>query len=82
MHTISKVIEVNGIVNEQHQLFFEEPLTEIPSGKVRVFLMFENENEISEKEWLASAMRNPAFDFLRDEREDIYTLLDGRPLSA
>ncbi|MBS4029199.1 MAG: hypothetical protein KGZ58_11280 [Ignavibacteriales bacterium] len=82
MHTISKAIEINGIVNEQHQLFFEEPLTHIPSGKVRVILMFENEDEITEKEWLASALRNPVFEFLKDEREDIYTLLDAKPLDA
>ena len=34
--------------------------------------------ELEEYELLKAAMRNPAFDFLRDE-EDIYTLVDGKP---
>lgn len=29
--------------------------------------------------WLKAAMHNPAFDFLHDNTEDIYTLADGKP---
>lgn len=35
--------------------------------------------EQEEYEWLKAAMRNPAFDFLKDSEEDIYTLADGKP---
>ncbi len=32
-----------------------------------------------ESEWLQAAARNPAFDFLNDPEEDIYSLADGDP---
>ena len=38
-----------------------------------------NEEEIDEKEWLRGANANPAFDFLKEPEEDIYTAEDGRP---
>lgn len=34
---------------------------------------------IDEREWLHAAASNPAFDFLKDPEEDIYTLADGKP---
>lgn len=37
--------------------------------------------ELEEFEWLKAAARNPAFDFLKDPEEDIYTLDDGKPFS-
>ena len=36
-------------------------------------------SDISEGEWLATAARNPAFDFLKDPREDVYSASDGEP---
>jgi hypothetical protein len=38
-----------------------------------------NEEEIDEKEWLRLANTNPAFDFLKEPEEDIYTSENGRP---
>ncbi len=35
--------------------------------------------ELEEYEWLKAAASNPAFDFLNDPEEDIYTLADGKP---
>ena len=35
--------------------------------------------DIDEIEWLWAASANPAFDFLKEPGEDIYTLADGRP---
>jgi len=34
---------------------------------------------IGETEWLQAATANPAFDFLSDPKEDVYTLSDGEP---
>jgi hypothetical protein len=39
------------------------------------------EGEIDEIEWLRAAATNPAFDFLKDPEEDIYTLEDGKPFN-
>ena len=33
----------------------------------------------TELEWLKGLARNPAFDFLEDPAEDIYSLSDGKP---
>jgi hypothetical protein len=39
----------------------------------------DEDNELDEDKWLRSLSVNPAFDFLKDEAEDIYTLEDGQP---
>ena len=40
------------------------------------------DDEINEKEWLTSAMKGGAFDFLNDAKEDIYTIEDGEPYNS
>lgn len=42
----------------------------------------EKEADIDEVEWLRAAAVNPAFDFLKEPEEDIYTLADGRPFDG
>jgi len=37
-------------------------------------------DDFDETLWLKAAATNPAFDFLNDPEEDIYTLADGKPL--
>jgi hypothetical protein len=37
------------------------------------------ETDIDESEWLRAAAMNPAFGFLKEPEEDIYTLVDGKP---
>jgi len=37
--------------------------------------------ELPEDEWRRAAARNPAFAFLSDPAEDIYSAADGRPLT-
>ena len=46
---------------------------------VRVSHLLPEDSDISETEWLQAAAANPAFDFLKDPEEDIYTLSDGEP---
>ncbi len=36
-----------------------------------------SDDSTDEREWLRAATRNPAFDFLKDSVEDIYTPADG-----
>ena len=43
--------------------------------------MSHKEGEINENEWLRFAANNPAFEFLNNLEEDIYTLKDGKPLN-
>ncbi len=79
-----RAIEVTGSIDEQRRLHLDEPLPFGGSGKVRVIVLISEEAsesaEVSEEgEWLRSAANNPAFGFLHDAEEDIYTLEDGRP---
>ena len=46
---------------------------------VRVSHLLPEDSDISETEWVQAAAANPAFDFLKDPEEDVYTLSDGEP---
>lgn len=72
-------IETTGTIGANRQLLLDEDLPENVSAKVRVIVLFD-ENDVSEKDWLKVASKNDAFDFLNDEAEDIYTLEDGKPV--
>ncbi|HKA52395.1 MAG TPA: hypothetical protein VKJ47_01910 [Candidatus Binatia bacterium] len=76
---ITKALEVTGTIDEQRQLHLDEPLPIVGPSRVRVIILIPEETDISETEWLRSAASNPAFDFLREPEEDIYTLADGKP---
>ncbi len=45
------------------------------------FSMKDLVTDISEKEWLRSVATNPAFDFLSNADEDVYSLADGKSFS-
>jgi len=79
MEASMRALEVTGMVDEQGQLHLDEPLRVTGPGRVRVILLFPDAEDINESEWLSAASRNPAFDFLKEPEEDIYTLADGRP---
>jgi hypothetical protein len=76
-----KVIETTATVDECGHLQLDEP---VPAGgprrvRVIVFLPDDQPADTSEREWLGAAARSPAFDFLQDPREDVYSASDGRP---
>ena len=75
-----KTIEVTGTVDKRHRLILDKPLPIDGPSKVRVIIMTE-EHEIGEREWLRAAATNPAFDFLKEPEEDIYTATDGKPFN-
>lgn len=80
METTMTAIELTGTVNEHCQLQLDD-LLPIPGPKrVRVIVLYSLIDEWDEKEWLRAAARNPAFDFLKDPEEDIYSLADGKPI--
>ncbi len=78
---ILKAIEVSGNVDEQHELHLDAPLPITGPSRVRIIILFPEQPDIDEGEWLKAAETNPAFDFLKEAREDIYTLNDGKPFS-
>ena len=67
-------------VDRDHRLVLDAPLPIAGPSRVRVIILVaEEEIEIAEQEWLRAASANPAFEFLKDPEEDIYTLADGKP---
>ncbi len=75
-----QAVELIGTIDEKGQLHLDAPISAVGQGRVRVILIPE-EAEIGENEWLKAAASNPAFDFLKDPVEDIYTLDDGQPFN-
>lgn len=71
-------IETTATIGPNRQLLLDEDLPESASPKVRVIVLFD-ENDLDEPEWLRAGAENKVFDFLNDEEEDIYTLADGKP---
>ncbi len=43
------------------------------------YTLLSDQTDIDEGEWIRAAANNPAFDFLKEPKEDIYTLTDGKP---
>jgi hypothetical protein len=76
-----RAIETTGTVDERRQLHLDEPLPVGSSGKVRVIVLI-SEEDAEDSEWLRAAATNPAFEFLGDAEEDVYTLDDERPFGA
>ena len=79
MEGISKALEVTGTIDEQRQLHLDAPLPLIGPSRVRIIILIPEETDINEADWLRSAAANPAFEFLKEPEEDIYTLADGKP---
>ncbi len=77
-----RALEVTGTVDEQGRLHLEQTLSNVSPGPVRVIVLFPEETDISEQEWLRAASNNPTFDFLNDPEEDIYTVAEGEPFSV
>ena len=78
MKTPTRAIELTGRVDEEGGLHLDEPLTMLEPGRVRVILLLPD-RDLEEREWLRAAATNPAFDFLKDPAENIYTPDDGQP---
>jgi hypothetical protein len=79
MDVAVKAIETTGTIDVQHRLLLDEPLSVPGPTRVRVIILLPENTDIDEKEWLYAAASNPAFDFLNEPEEDIYTSEDGRP---
>jgi hypothetical protein len=67
-------------INAQGQLQLDQPLAFATDSRVRAILLFPEMIESEELKWLKIAASNPAFQFLNDPEEDVYTLEDGQPI--
>lgn len=78
MGVTAKAIETTGTIDAQRQLVLDDQLSVAGPTRVRVIILLPEEADIDEMEWLRAAA-NPVLDFLKEPKEDIYTLADGRP---
>jgi hypothetical protein len=79
MENIERAIEATGTIDAERRLVLDEPLPVAGPKRVRVIILLPEDTEVDEKGWLRAASANPAFDFLKEPEEDIYTHEDGRP---
>ncbi len=77
-----KAIEINSKTDKYGNLKIEYPLNK-KNRNVRVLILLDDDyiNPEDEKLWLQSISKNPAFDFLNDPAENIYSLKDGEPFN-
>jgi succinyl-CoA synthetase alpha subunit len=74
-----KAIETTGQIDKEGNLHLSKPLLE-KDKKVKVIVLVpEGESEEEELLWVKTQSKNPAFSFLEDPAEDIYSLKDGKP---
>jgi len=78
MEAPSLAIETTGTLDAQGNLRLNEPLQGMMPGPVRVIVLLSRE-EPSQGDWRRAASQSSAFDFLRDESEDLYLAADGTP---
>ncbi|MCH7396980.1 hypothetical protein MM213_17830 [Belliella sp. R4-6] len=73
-----KAIEIKSKTNKKGHLKLDLGLKEADKNVKVLILMEEELND--ENDWLKVVSNNPAFDFLKEEEEDIYTIEDGNEL--
>ncbi len=73
-----QAIETTAQVDQSGNLQLLTPLS-LRNRKVRVIILLPESDEIEDNTWLY-AIQNPAFDFLNEKEEDIYTAQDGNPI--
>ncbi len=77
-----RAIETTGTIEGKQYLHLSHPLPHSVPQEVRVIVLFPEKGEGWKKnQWFKIAASNPAFDFLKDPAEDIYTLADGNPFN-
>jgi hypothetical protein len=80
METTMTAVEMTGSIDENRQLHLDGVLPVSGPIPVRVIVLYSASAELDEIQWLQAAASNPAFAFLNDPEEDIYTLADGKPV--
>ena len=77
-----KAIEINSKTDKTGLLRINYKLNRFDS-KVGVLILLDDDFSEKDEEaiWMSSISNNPAFDFLKDSTEDIYSLKDGEPFN-
>ena len=75
-----KAEEIYAMVDDNGILHVDQPLS-FKNKKVKLIILAQ-EDDITDEEWMKFLSTNPAFDFLKNEAEDIYTIHDGKPYNS
>ncbi len=76
-----KAIEINTKTDKNGHLKLNYPLNKKDRNVRVLILVDESIDDIDEeKKWLDAVSSNPAFDFLNEPTENVYSLSDGEPL--
>lgn len=73
-----KAIELKSKTNQAGHLKIDLDLN-IKNSAVRVLILMDENEE--EQNWATYALKNEAFDFLKEPEEDIYSIKDGKPFN-
>ena len=73
-------IETTGTIEQNGQITINEMFTVNKPTVVRVIVLFPEDDDFNEKQWLQTARQNEVFDFLDEESENIYSLTDGKAI--
>jgi antitoxin (DNA-binding transcriptional repressor) of toxin-antitoxin stability system len=76
---VNRVLLGERIIIEQENQSVAAIITYAELKQLEAIKILLEKAEQEEHEWLKIAVQNPAFDSLKDSREDIYTLKDGKP---
>ena len=71
-----RAIEINAKTDIQGHLKLNYPLHKSEQN-VRVIILVDEEEQL----WLNAVSSNPAFDFLKEPEENIYSMNDGEPFN-
>jgi hypothetical protein len=75
------VIEINSKTDSKGLLRFNYKLNK-SNRRVRILIMVDDNKKSTDEEalWMQSIASNPAFDFLHDTVEDVYSITDREPI--
>ncbi|MBI9037751.1 MAG: hypothetical protein JEY97_06420 [Bacteroidales bacterium] len=77
-----RAIEIASKTDARGHLKIDCQLDSLDSN-VRVIILLDDNipDQDEEKLWMSSISKNPAFDFLNDPSEDVYSINDGVPFN-
>jgi len=75
-----RAIEINTMTDKNGHLKINYPINKKESN-VRVIILVDDSNDDDDKLWMKAVTSNPAFDFLNEPTENIYSLTDGEPFN-
>jgi len=74
-----QAVELHGKIDNRGYLNIDLPFV-TKNRDVKVIVLFPEDDFLDNQTWLSALNQNPAFDFLKDEEEDIYSINDGKPV--